>query len=346
MTFIAVVFGFMAVSILFIHWLTAHFGYKLDYRSLALCAVMAIIVTFGAIFTSKTLTWHYYLKLGLLTLVASGIVTAYDERLSRRRPSFAVAGADDRFSEEAEPSVLEKASSKAESAVDVPVVKAGHEAEQESSVTGSASTAEVRLPGPEANVSMLKPVEEVAQEANASLSGGLSVESVKPAMSVFEMHSQEKPVEASEPEIVPESVAGDSTEPNGILEQLDSLDDILDYAYEQRSKGNIEEAILANQMALERYAEDDYAPYIAIELGNIYKERAEYDSAIKVYEKSLNIPSVTGNDSTYQEFAKNLSYLRTILQVLSKHGAQDTPFGKIPQEYMEEIETDFQLRHN
>lgn len=318
MTFIAVVFGFMAVSILLIHWLTAHFGYRLDYRSLSLCAVMAIIVTLGAVLTTKTLTWHYYLKLGLLTLAASGIVTAYDARLDRRRLSLAVAGDDSGLAEEADAPVLEKASSKADDRVEAPEVK----------------------------VSMPEPVEAVVQESNAPLAEEVPVESVKPAMSVFEMHSQEVPVEVSEPETVPESVAGDSTEADDALEQLESLDEILDYAYEQRSKGNIQEAVLANQMALERYAEDDYAPYIAIELGNIHKERAEYDLAIKVYEKSLNIPSVTANEGTYQEFEKNLSYLRTVLQVLSKHGAQDTPFGKIPQEYMEEIEADFRLRHN
>ena len=333
MTFIAVVFGFMAVSILLIHRLTAHFGYRLDYRSLALCAVMAIVVTFGAVMTTRTLTWHYYLKLGLLTLVASGIVTAYDERLARRRPALAVAGADEELAddgivEEAGSSVLEKASSEADSEADVPESGVGHE------------------PMPEVKVSMPEPVDEAVQEVNAPLEEEASVGSAKPAMSVLEIYSQAEPVEVSGPELVPEPVAGDSTEPDDVLKQLGSLDDILDYAYEQRSKGNIEEAIRANQMALERYAEDDYAPYIAIELGNIYKERAEYDSAIEVYEKALDIPPVTGDEGTCQEFEKNLSYLRSVRQVLSKHNAQDTPFGKISQEYMEEIEADFQSRHN
>lgn len=333
MTFIAVVFGFMAVSILFIHRLTAHFGYRLDYRSLALCAFMAIAVTLGAVMTTRTLTWHYYLKLGLLTLAASGIVTAYDELLARRRPALAVAGADegladDGISGEAEPSVSEKASSETDSEAGVPEAEVDNE------------------PVSEAKVSMPEPVNETVQEVNAPLKEEAAVGSAKPAMSVLEIYSQAESVEVSGPELVPEPVAGDSTEPDDVLKQLGSLDDILDYAYEQRSRGSIEEAIRANQMALERYAEDDYAPYIAIELGNIYKERAEYDSAIRVYEKALDIPSVTGDESTYQEFAKNLSYLRSVLQVLSKHNAQDTPFGKISREYMEEIEADFQSRHN
>ncbi len=318
MTFIAVVLGFMVFSILLIHWLTAHFGYRLDYRSLALCAVMAVAVTFGAILTSKVLTWHYYLKLGLLTLVASGLVTAYDVRLDRRRQPLAVAGGDNGLVEETDAAVLEKASSK---------------------MDDSDETTEVK-------VSMPEPVEPRGQEVNTPSAEKVSVESVKPAMSVFEMHSQEAPVEVSEPETKPESVAGDSTGADDALMRFGSLDDILDYAYEQRAKGNIEEAIRANQMALMRYAEDDYAPYIAIELGNIYKERAEYKSAIGVYEKALNIPSVIGNEGICKEFVKSLFYLRSVLQVLSKHNAQDTPFGKISREYMKEIEADFQLRHN
>ena len=130
-----------------------------------------------------------------------------------------------------------------------------------------------------------------------------------------------------------------------LLPHLGSLDDILDYAYEQRAQGNRRGAILANRKALERYAEDDYAPFIAIELGNLYKEQADYDAAIQVYERSLDIPSVARNDATYQEFAKNLSYLRTVQYILSKHNALDTSFQDIPKEYLEEIEEDFQSRH-
>ena len=156
----------------------------------------------------------------------------------------------------------------------------------------------------------------------------------------------EKPVPEERPASSAESMEEATLEELAdISRHLDSLDDILDYAYEQRSTGNLRLAILANRKALERYAEDDYAPFIAIDLGNIYKEQADYDAALRVYEKALDIPAIAQSDVAYQEFANNLSYLRTIQYILSKHNALDLPFQDIPKEYLEEIEADFQSRH-
>ena len=122
---------------------------------------------------------------------------------------------------------------------------------------------------------------------------------------------------------------------------LGSLDDILDYAYSQKAEGNIKQAILAYQRALERYKNDDYAPFIAIDLGNIYKEQAAYSKVIKTYEEALKLPVVLRNSDTYKEFSKNLAYLRVVQTVLIKHRALSTPFSKISAQYMREIDNEF-----
>ena len=57
-------------------------------------------------------------------------------------------------------------------------------------------------------------------------------------------------------------------------ETPDTLDDILDKAYNERAKGHVWQAIDLYKKALERYRNDDYAPFVAIDLGNIYKEQA------------------------------------------------------------------------
>ena len=128
-----------------------------------------------------------------------------------------------------------------------------------------------------------------------------------------------------------------------INNHLDSLDSILDYAYAEKQQGHLRQAILAYQKALERYKNDEYAPFIAIDLGNIYKEQAAYTMAIKTYEEALNLPAVIRNKSTNREFMKNLAYLKVVQMILVKHRAITTPFSKIPRPYLDEIETTFQM---
>ena len=134
-----------------------------------------------------------------------------------------------------------------------------------------------------------------------------------------------------------------------IKAHLGSLDDILDYAYAQRTSGDLEQAILAYQKALDRYRSDDYAPFIAIDLGNIYKEQAAYSKVIKTYEEALKLPVVMRNADTRKEFNKNLTYMRIVQSVLVRHRALTMPFSKIPKQYLQEVETEFkslQLNHS
>ena len=125
-----------------------------------------------------------------------------------------------------------------------------------------------------------------------------------------------------------------------INSHLGSLDDILDYAYSQKSKGNVNQAVLAYQRALDRYKNDDYAPFIAIDLGNIYKEQPAYSKVIKTYEEALKLPAVMRNANTKKEFTKNLNYMRMVQTVLIRHRALMTPFSKIPIQYLQEVEAE------
>ena len=132
-----------------------------------------------------------------------------------------------------------------------------------------------------------------------------------------------------------------SDTPDEAEDTFETLDDILDKAYAERSKGHAWQAIELYKTALERYRNDDYAPFVAIDLGNIYKEEALYSKAIKVYENALNLPAVKDNDEIRKEFADNLEYLRVVRDVLLKYHALSTPFGKLSKEILQEIDTEF-----
>ncbi|MBD3878608.1 MAG: hypothetical protein SR1Q5_02845, partial [Quinella sp. 1Q5] len=121
----------------------------------------------------------------------------------------------------------------------------------------------------------------------------------------------------------------------------DTLDDILDKAYNERDKGHVWQAIDLYKKALERYRSDEYAPFVAIDLGNLYKEQALYSKAIKIYEEALTLPAVKRNASTKKEFANNLGYLRIVRDVLLKHHMLSTPFDKLSRETLQEVDTEF-----
>ena len=124
-------------------------------------------------------------------------------------------------------------------------------------------------------------------------------------------------------------------------EKIDTLDDLLDKAYNERDKGNIWQAIETYKKALERYRNDDYAPFVAIDLGNIYKDNALYSNAIKIYEEALTLPAVERNSETKKEFLNTLEYLRVVHAVLTRHRALSTPFNKLSKEILQDIDSEF-----
>ena len=130
-------------------------------------------------------------------------------------------------------------------------------------------------------------------------------------------------------------------EETNLEEKIDTLDDLLDKAYNERDKGNIWQAIETYKKALERYRNDEYAPFVAIDLGNIYKDQALYSNAIKIYEEALTLPAVERNSETKKEFLSTLEYLRVVHAVLVKHRALSTPFNKLSKEILKDIDTEF-----
>ena len=129
------------------------------------------------------------------------------------------------------------------------------------------------------------------------------------------------------------------------LGSMNSLDDILDFAYAAKDQ-QPQDAIFAYQEAIARFSDDDYMPFLIIELGNLYKEQADYRGAVATYAKAMHLPIIADNDAMRQEFAKNIRYLGVVQDILAKHSALSTPFPQIPGSIMQEIETEFQSQND
>ena len=133
----------------------------------------------------------------------------------------------------------------------------------------------------------------------------------------------------------------DSEQESELEDIPETLDEILDEAYNKRDQGQVWQAIELYKQVLERYQNDDYAPFVAIDLVNIYKEQALYSKAIKTYEEALKLPSVKRNDSIKKEFVSSLAYMRVARDILLKHHELSTPFGNLSKEILQEIDTEF-----
>lgn len=108
-----------------------------------------------------------------------------------------------------------------------------------------------------------------------------------------------------------------------------------------RSRGSIapRRAVFAYKQALGLYWNDDYAPFIAINLGNTYKEMGDYEAASETYEAALALPATQKSVAMQQEFHRSVGYLRTVQHILASHGIAHTPFAQIPPEVSAEIES-------
>ena len=123
------------------------------------------------------------------------------------------------------------------------------------------------------------------------------------------------------------------------VSRLHSMDDYLDYADKESREHRPRRAIFAYKQALGLYWNDDYAPFIAINLGNTYKEMGDYEAASETYEAALALPATQKSVAMQQEFHRSVGYLRTVQHILASHGIAHTPFAQIPPEVSAEIES-------
>lgn len=362
MTFILVTLSIMGTSIFLIYKLTNYFGFRMKYRSLFLCAFMAFLVNIAAISMSPYLTRSHYIRLVFLVIAAAAVVTVYNEYLVRHeavpaegkaslpredapdKPGFmkklmasvslaplqeAITETLSRLRGTIHPAPAGSLQDTAEEPSPLPIPD---EAEGEEKAMPKAEA-----PGQKPEISPVPPRVEAIPEKGRQKPEASPVSEEQPGRSPEPVREPS----AEEPQKKAETTAKTPSPGSG---NLRSLDDLLDYAYEQKAKQHTEEAILAYRDALEHYGDDAYAPFIVIDLGNIYKETGAYQEAIRTYEEALSLPVIANDDATSAKFRENLAYLRTVRYILSKHNSSKLPFRKIPADYLKEMEAEFQSR--
>ena len=129
---------------------------------------------------------------------------------------------------------------------------------------------------------------------------------------------------AEEPEIMAETEVAEEHETTAeaqpaeeaplpaLPEGLDSMDALLDFAFAQTGAGAYELALLAYSTALEQYRNDDYAPFIIIDMVNLYKSQGRYQEAIDCVHNAMDIPAIQESPAYQQNFQNYLAQLKSI----------------------------------
>lgn len=117
---------------------------------------------------------------------------------------------------------------------------------------------------------------------------------------------------AEEPESISEAQPAEEAPVPTLPEGLDSMDALLDFAFAQTGAGAYELALLAYSTALEQYRNDDYAPFIVIDMVNLYKSQGRYQEAIDCVHNAMDIPAIQENPAYQQNFQNYLAQLKSI----------------------------------
>ena len=115
-----------------------------------------------------------------------------------------------------------------------------------------------------------------------------------------------------EPETTAEAQQAEEAPLPALPEGLDSMDALLDFAFAQTGAGAYELALLAYSTALEQYRNDDYAPFIIIEMVNLYKSQGRYQEAIDCVHNAMDIPAIQESPAYQQNFHNYLAQLKSI----------------------------------
>ena len=368
----------MILSIVLLHAVAAHFGFRLKYKALALCALSSIGISLVALRTSAFVDKIFFVKLAAMIVVAALLSTVINS-INRAKPKPAVVdqALDIEIKDEPAPAPVEHIRRPQSREVDVVKRRVAElkaqklserpafDAAQAQSIVQSIVDNQKKSPADKkVDDKKTSPLERKPSAIEQKISVS-SEPTVKPKRTtVVERKAahlaaanekisaaidKSKPDKKSADDDKPEPIKKKSAIEFGITEEdlsaveehLHSLDDILEFAYAAKQSGNFKLAIYSYQKALERYREDDYAPFIVVDLSSLYKEQAAYIKAIKVCEDALRLPAVVRNDAARKECRENLAYLRVVQSVLLKHRALSTPFSKISRPLRAEIDAEF-----
>jgi len=119
------------------------------------------------------------------------------------------------------------------------------------------------------------------------------------------------------------------------------LEDLMDFAFEQKERREFVQALTSFRQALLLYPDSEAAPFLVMEIGAILKNLGSYNESITVFTEGRLLPGVMQNSALEQEFINNIAYLRIVKNILIKNSLEFMPFNRIPEKVCKEIDEEF-----
>ena len=306
----------MSVCIISIYKIARKLGADISLSALVLCGVSALIINFMAIRVNPFLTKTYYYILGTMIIFAATGTTCYNKYLLYRRSRLAVHGAP------SEDEKITQVTSEPETIVETEVT-------EEPEIMAEVEVAEEPETMVEAEVTEEPEIMaevEVAEEPETTAEAEVAEEpeTTAEAEVTEEPETTAEAEVAEEPEIMAEAEVTEEPETTAEVQQaveaplpalpegLDSMDALLDFAFAQTGAGAYELALLAYSTALEQYRNDDYAPFIIIDMVNLYKSQGRYQEAIDCVHNAMDLPAIQESPAYQQNFQNYLAQLKSI----------------------------------
>lgn len=282
----------MSVCIISIYKIARKLGADISLSALVLCGVSALIINFMAIRVNPFLTKTYYYILGTMIIFAATGTTCYNKYLLYRRSRLAVHGAHDEDNE------ITQATSEPETIVEAEVAEEPEIMAEIEVAEEPETTAKVEVPEEPETTAEIEVTEEPETTAEVEVT-----EEPETTAEVEVPEELESTAEAQQAEEAPLPA---------LPEGLDSMDALLDFAFAQTGAGAYELALLAYSTALEQYRNDDYAPFIIIDMVNLYKSQGRYQEAIDCVHNAMDIPAIQESPAYQQNFQNYLAQLKSI----------------------------------
>ena len=120
----------------------------------------------------------------------------------------------------------------------------------------------------------------------------------------------------------------------------DDMDELVDLATEYKDSSP-DKAFKALQKALFNNQENDYAPFIIIEMTNIVKAQGLYAEAIEIYQQALMLNIIKTDSYLLKQFSNTITYLSILKTTLTSYNLPKLPFKEISPEILAIVEKDF-----
>ena len=364
-TFFYIIFAILFTGIATVYMAGKWTGMRVPLASLLMCALWAAGINYAMIALVPFLNMSYFYTLGCLLLLAAVTTTAFNSLLLHFQRKAALSGAEapaDTAETAAAPAEAPVMASTAENTVaeadsisiKEPVIKEAAPAPPAENLANTGKA--VPEPGIEAKaetksetkVEIIKlpsdrkiaaPVIAEVTKPEAKAEPAVPKDEAKPKIKAKPAapKAKAKPVIKAKP-AVKTKPAVKPQQPD-LMPHLKTLDDLLDFAFLANSRQDSKQAITAYKAALLRYADDSYAPFVVIELANIYKSQGAYKDALQAYESAFKLKAVASNSSFKDQFADSILYVSILQEVTAGTEYAGKPQDTIPKDIMLQIET-------